>query len=47
MFKTIFSSETTKANVVLAVAGAVVAVMKAFDTYKDYKSDQEKKEITQ
>lgn len=45
MFKTLFSKETTKANVIMAVAGAVVAVLGAIETYGDYKNDQLKKEL--
>lgn len=38
---------TTKADVIMACAGALIGVWKAHDTFKQYKSEQEEKEITQ
>lgn len=48
MFKGLFGKRsTTKSDVILAIAGAVIGVWKASDTYREYKKDQENKEITQ
>lgn len=45
MIKKLFGKGTTsKADVFMACAGALVGVWKAFDTYRDYKVDQENKE---
>lgn len=45
MIKKLFGkSRTTKADVVMAAAGALVGVWKAIDTYRDYKVDQENEE---
>lgn len=42
MIKKLFGkTRTTKADVVMAAAGALVGVWKAIDTYRDYKIDQE------
>lgn len=39
---------TSKMDVLMAAAGALVGVWKAVDTYRDYKSEQEEtKEINQ
>lgn len=40
MFKNIFNKKTSKADVIMASAGALVGVWKAFDTYKTYKAEQ-------
>ena len=41
MFKGLFGKRsTTKSDVVLSVAGAVIAVWKAFDTYKEYQAEK-------
>lgn len=46
MFKMMGKRRTTKADVIMAVAGALIAVWKAHDTIKEFKSDEEeKKEI--
>lgn len=46
MIKNLFKKGTTsKTDVAMAVAGALVGVWKAFDTYRDYKSDQEEQEL--
>lgn len=46
MFKKLMGkSSTSKADVVMAIAGALIGVWKAADTYKDYKEDQEAKEL--
>ena len=48
MFKKFLGkSETTKADVIIAVAGAIIGVWKALDAYKDYQSDQLNKEINE
>jgi len=39
MFK-LFRSRTTKADVIMAIAGAVVACWKAVDTVHDYKTEK-------
>ena len=42
MFGKLFGKSTTsKADVVFAIAGAIVAVYKAVDTYNDYKNTEE------
>jgi hypothetical protein len=41
MFKSLFSSKTTKADCVMAVAAAVIGVWKATDTVKKYRSEQD------
>lgn len=42
MFGNIFKkSPTSKFDVVMAGAAAIIAVWKAFDTVKDYKADNE------
>lgn len=44
VLKTIFGKRsTTKADVILALAGAFIAVVKAIDTSKQYKLEQEEK----
>lgn len=45
MFK-LFKHKTTKADVIMAIAGAIVAGWKAIDTVHDYKTekDSEKEE---
>jgi hypothetical protein len=45
MFKTLFGKETTKANVVFALAGALVAVFEATETVKKYRAQQADKEL--
>lgn len=47
MFKGLFGGKraTTKSDVILAFAGALIAVWKASDTYREFKKD-EQKEIT-
>lgn len=40
MLKSLFSSKTTKADCVMAVAAAVIGVWKATDTVKKYRSEQ-------
>lgn len=45
MFKTIFSKETTKANVVFSICAAIVAVIEANETIKKYRSEQAEKEL--
>lgn len=49
MFKGMFGGKkvTTKSDVILALAGALIAVWKATDTVKEFKKDHEEKEITQ
>lgn len=48
MFKKLLGKQTTsKADVVMAVAGALIGVWKAIDTYKDYQSDIAEKELNQ
>lgn len=48
MFSGLFGKRpTTKSDVILAIAGAVIGLWKAVDTYNEYKIEQEKKEITQ
>lgn len=50
MFGGLFGNKkTSKTDVVMAVGAAVMAVWKAFDTVKEYRSDKdtENKEITQ
>lgn len=45
MFKRFMGkSTTTRADVVMAFAGALIGVWKAADTYKEYKLDQEREE---
>lgn len=45
--KSIFTKgPTTKTDIIMACAGALVGVWKAFDTIRDYKSEQEE-EINQ
>lgn len=45
MFGGIFGKRsTTKADVIMAIAGAIIGVWKAHDTIKDYKEDQSEKE---
>ncbi len=46
MFKTLFSKEVTKANVLMTVAAAIVAVWEASDTIKKYRDQQESKELS-
>ena len=41
MLKSLFSSKTTKADCVMAVAAAVIGVWKATDTVKKYRSEQD------
>ena len=46
MFKKFLGkSEVGKSDVVMAAAGALIGVWKAFDTYKEYKQTQLNKEI--
>lgn len=45
MFKLFAKSSTTKFDVIMAVAAAVTATWKAIDTVKEYRSEQEQKEI--
>lgn len=46
MFRKLFGKQqTSKMDVVMAIAMAIGGVWKAVDTYKDYQSDQENKEI--
>jgi len=40
-------SKTTKADVIMAAAGALIAMWKVTDTYKDYKAEQEAKELNE
>jgi hypothetical protein len=45
MFKKLFSKQpTSKFDVVMALAAAIIAGWKAVDTVKDYKSDHEENE---
>lgn len=45
MIKKLFTKgPTSKADVIMAAAGALVGIWKAVDTYRDYKSDQEDQE---
>jgi hypothetical protein len=44
MLRSLFSSKTTKADCVMAVAAAVIGVWKATDTVKKYRSEQERSE---
>jgi hypothetical protein len=42
MFGGLFGKQkTSKFDVVMAAAGAIIGVWKAFDTFKDYQADQE------
>jgi hypothetical protein len=41
MFKSLMNRKTTKADVIMAIAAALVGVWKASDTIKDYKSQNE------
>lgn len=42
MFKGLFGTrKTTKSDLILAIAGAVIGVWKAADTIKEYKADHE------
>ena len=36
---------TTKTDIIMACAGALVGVWKAFDTIRDYKSEQEEETV--
>lgn len=46
MFKMFFGKQsTTKADVIMALATAVIGVWKAVDTYRDYQADQLEKEL--
>lgn len=48
MFKKLFTkNDTTKFDVVMAVAAAIIASWKAVDTVKEYRADQENQEINQ
>lgn len=48
MLKGLFGkSKTSKADVVMAAAAALIGCWKAVDTYRDYKVDQEAKELEQ
>jgi len=48
MFGGLFSKKTTKADVIMAIAGAIVGVWKASDTIKKFKAEQaSEKEIAQ
>lgn len=40
-------SKTTKADVIMAAAAALIAAWKVTDTYKDYKAEQEQKELAE
>jgi hypothetical protein len=45
MFGGIFGTrKTTKSDVILAVAGAIIGVWKAVDTVKEFRADQEEEE---
>ena len=44
MFKMFGKRPTSKFDVVMAIAGAVVAAWKAVDTVKDFKHEQDEKE---
>ena len=46
MFKGIFGGKraTTKSDVILALAGALIGVWKAVDTVQEFKKDQAEKE---
>ncbi len=45
MFKGLLGKRaTTKSDVILAFAGALIGIWKAADTYKEFKSEQEQKE---
>ena len=47
MFKGMFGGKktTTKSDVILALAGALIAVWKAHDTVREFKKDEAEKEI--
>lgn len=47
MFNFFGKSKTTKPDVIMAFAAALIGAWKAYDTLKDYKSEQEEKEIMQ
>jgi len=45
MFKGLFSHKKTKADVIFAIAGAIVGVWKAHDTIQQYRAEQSEKEL--
>jgi hypothetical protein len=47
MFKVFGKSSTTKVDVIMALAGGLVAVLKAADTIKDYRAQQAAEEQEQ